>query len=389
MALSERENPPSDTETEPQGQTEELTEFSPSHITIDTFNDLLARYPTTVETVIRRKETARAIKAATAREKKTRGKEKKHAADSAASQPTLTPDEKKYIDNQVRAYLALDGLRYATLPARVRERAAAAATATEGKESKTNVSGYLEKDELVQLIEWKLYVPSIHLLSRDIDSDRKHGVYRPTLLSLVRSNQAALVRRTTASAFATVPASDPMADLASAEADAEGESESDSAFPKHSLETLTAPLRGVGPATASLILSVATEAAPFYSDDVFLWLCLGVFPSADAAAEDGGEKKGGVSKRIRPNGELNVKYNIREYQQLWEAVRRLRARLAAQSSDAVSCADVEKVAFVLRHYDVSGYSVEDGPAAAQGDEETKRKPDQDVQAEERSSKRRR
>lgn len=93
--------------------------------------------------------------------------------------------------------------------------------------------------------------------------------------------------------------------------------------------------------------------------------------------------------RIRPNGELNVKYNIPEYRQLWEAVRRLRARLAAQSSDAVSCADVEKVAFVLRHYDVSGYPVEDGPPAAQGDEETKRKPEQDVQAEERSSKRRR
>jgi ADA HAT complex component 1 len=190
-----------------------------------------------------------------------------------------------------------------------------------------------------------------------------------------------------------------MADLASADAEGEAEAEEsdlDSAFPRQSLETLTAPLRGVGPATASLILSVATEAAPFYSDDVFLWLCLGVFPSsaaaaAAAAAEDGGEKKGGVSKRIRPNGELNVKYNIQEYRELWEAVQRLRARLAAQSSDAVSCADVEKVAFVLRHYNVSVYSVEDNnPASAQEVEETKRKSDQDVQAgEERSSKRRR
>lgn len=161
MALSERENSPSDAETDPQGQTEGFPEFSPSLISIDTFNDLLARYPTTVETVIRRKETAKAIKAATAREKKTKGKAKKHAADSAASQPTLTPDEEQDIDNQVRAYLALDALRYGTLPARVRGRATAAATATEGKESKTNVGGYLEKDELVQLMEWKLYVPSV------------------------------------------------------------------------------------------------------------------------------------------------------------------------------------------------------------------------------------
>ncbi|GIJ84068.1 hypothetical protein Asppvi_002901 [Aspergillus pseudoviridinutans] len=375
MAHSGRENPPSDAETEPKGQTEELPEFSPSHITIDTFNDLLARYPTTVETVIRRKETARAIKAATAREKKTRAKEKKPVADSAATQPTLTPDEKEYIDSQVRAYLALDGLRYETLPARVRERATAAAT--EGKESKPNVGGYLEKDELEQLMEWKL----------------KHGVYRPTLLGMVRSNQAALVCRTTASAFAAVPASDPAADLASADAEAKAESqesELDSAFPKQSLEALTAPLRGVGPATASLILSVATEGAPFYSDDVFLWLCLGVFPfAAAAAAQDGGETKGGASKRIRPNGELNVKYNLQEYWQLWEAVRRLRARLAAQSSDVVPCVDVEKVAFVLRHYDVSGHHVGDRPVSAQEAEETKRKPDQDVQAAERSSKRRR
>lgn len=156
MTPSEHENAQNDTETEPKSQTEELPEFSPSHITLETFNDLLARYPTTVETVIRRKETAKALNAATAREKKTRAKEKKpaSAADSDAVQPTLTAAEKQYIDRQVRAYLALDGFRYGTLPARVRERATAA---TEEKE-KTNLGGYLEKDEVVQLMEWKLYV---------------------------------------------------------------------------------------------------------------------------------------------------------------------------------------------------------------------------------------
>lgn len=224
----------------------------------------------------------------------------------------------------------------------------------------------------------------------DIDKCRKHGVYRPTLLGLVRSNPAGLIRRTTASAFAAVPVSDPTAELASEDAESE---DLDSAFPKQSLDALTAPLRGVGPATASLILSVATESAPFYSDDVFLWLCLGVFPFA--AAEEGGGTKGGASKRVRPNGELNVKYNLHEYRLLWEAVQRLRARLAARSSDAeaVSCADVEKVAFVLRHFDASGHSVGDGPASAEEVEGMKRKPDQDVQAgeerSERSSKRRR
>ncbi|RHZ57638.1 hypothetical protein CDV55_101143 [Aspergillus turcosus] len=375
MAPSEHENAQNDTETEPKSQTEEVPEFSPSHITLETFNDLLARYPTTVETVIRCKETAKALNAATAREKRTRAKEKKpaSAADSDAVQPTLTAAEKQYIDRQVRAYLALDGFRYGTLPARVRERATAAAPAT----AETDAGPYLEKDEVVQLMEWKL----------------KHGVYRPTLLGLVRSNPAGLIRRTTASAFNAVPVPDPAAELAYADAESE---DLDSAFPKQSLDALTAPLRGVGPATASLILSVATESAPFYSDDVFLWLCLGVFPFAPAAAaEEGGETKGAASKRVRPNGELNVKYNLHEYRLLWEAVQRLRARLAARSSDAeaVSCADVEKVAFVLRHFDVSECSVGDGPASAQEVEGTKRKPDQDVQAgeerSERSSKRRR
>ncbi|KAF7165893.1 hypothetical protein CNMCM6106_001899 [Aspergillus hiratsukae] len=367
MAPSEHENAQNDTEIEPKGRAEELPEFSPSQITLDTFNDLLARYPTTVETVIRRKETAKALKAATAREKKTRAKEKNDEV-----QPTLTAAEKLYIDRQVRAYLALDGFRYGTLPARVRERA----TATAAAAAKADVGGYLEKDELVQLMEWKL----------------KHGVYRPTLLGLVRSNPAELIRRTTASAFATVPVSDPTGELAFADAESEV-FVLDSAFPKQSLDALTSPLRGVGPATASLILSVATESAPFYSDDVFLWLCVGIFPFAPAAAAE----EGGASKRVRPNGELNVKYNLHEYRLLWEAVQRLRTRLAARSSDAnadpVSCADVEKVAFVLRHIDASGYSVGDGPASAQEVEGTKRKPDQDVQAgeerSERSSKRRR
>jgi hypothetical protein len=176
---------------------------------------------------------------------------------------------------------------------------------------------------------------------------------------------------------------DPATELVSGGAFAVEDMTLDHAFPKQSLEALTSPLRGVGPATASLILSVAPESVPFYSDDVFLWLCVGVFPSATAAAAE---------KRIRPNGELNVKYNLHEYRLLWEAVQRLRGRLGA---DVVSCADVEKVAFVLRHIDASGYSVGDGAAStsAQEVEGTKRKPDQDVQEgeerSERSSKRRR
>lgn len=45
MALSERKDSPSDPGIEPRGQLEGLSKFSPSHITIDMFNNLLARYP--------------------------------------------------------------------------------------------------------------------------------------------------------------------------------------------------------------------------------------------------------------------------------------------------------------------------------------------------------
>lgn len=125
------------------------------------------------------------------------------------------------------------------------------------------------------------------------------------------------------------------------------------------LDALTAPLRGVGPATASLILSVASADIPFYSDDAFLWLCVGVYPSTFNAAAAGEERKGKDgerSKEIRQNGELNVKYNIPEYKRLWDAVQKLRARLneEAGEGEGISCADVERVALVVRHFDQSG-----------------------------------
>jgi hypothetical protein len=95
-------------------------------------------------------------------------------------------------------------------------------------------------------------------------------------------------------------------------------------------------LRGVGPATASLVLSVAFPMdVPFFGDEVFEWLC-------------GGE---GPEKR-------KLKYDVKEYKELWEEWVRLHARMAQEGgksgSGIVFAHGLEKVAFVCEHWDVVG-----------------------------------
>lgn len=201
------------------------------------------------------------------------------------------------------------------------------------------------------------------------------------LMGMIKTNPDKTVLKCSATAMAALSTEDPM--LAPNEA-----------FPKPSIDAL-APLRGVGPATASLILSIATGAGnprqqvPFYSDDVYFWLCLEEFPevvddesddeeeredanaNANANAEES-KKRDNTRKFVRPNGELNVKYNIAEYRKLWDACWELCERLnraveaeaeaeAEGSSDStptpalITHNDIEKTAFVLRNIAVSGY----------------------------------
>jgi ADA HAT complex component 1 len=219
----------------------------------------------------------------------------------------------------------------------------------------------------------------------DIRQNRKHGIPRPTLMGMVKSNQNKNVIKCSSTAMAALSTEDPM--LAPNEA-----------FPKPSIDAF-GPLRGVGVATASLILSIATatgdpkQQVPFYSDDVYLWLCLKDFPEpeeyeeyeeeepteqdqqpdadtdADAEAKDKKKTprppkfklKRKISKFKRPNGELNVKYNIAEYRKLWDACWELRERLnravetESDPSTRISHNDIEKAAYVLRNIAVSGY----------------------------------
>jgi hypothetical protein len=84
-------------------------------------------------------------------------------------------------------------------------------------------------------------------------------------------------------------------------------------------------LKGIGPATASLLLSVGKpDEVPFFSDELFRW-CVW-----DEEGSPGGWQR-------------KIKYNVKEYEQLVEGVRALRERLGGK----VIAVDVEKVAWVL------------------------------------------
>ncbi|KAI1082023.1 DUF1479-domain-containing protein [Whalleya microplaca] len=137
----------------------------------------------------------------------------------------------------------------------------------------------MKHDDVKMLVDWKL----------------RHGKFRPTLMKLVSSNDQTFVEQTIQNAMKEywVNPDTPRA-----------------------LDTVT-KLKGVGPATASLLLSVHDpDRVIFFSDEAFYWLCC-----------DGQKSP--------------IKYNAKEYQELNAAAQALVKRLE------VSALDIEKVAYVL------------------------------------------
>ncbi|KAM0305230.1 hypothetical protein ACHAPM_001606 [Fusarium culmorum] len=134
-------------------------------------------------------------------------------------------------------------------------------------------------DDIKTLVEWKL----------------RHGKFRPTLMKLVSSNDP-----------------DGAQDVIKQALEIYGEKADTVA----TLDVLTR-LRGIGPATASLLLAVHDASRViFFSDEAFWWLCC--------------------------NGKQSpIKYNAKEYRMLCSEVDDLRNRLAVKASD------IEKVAYVL------------------------------------------
>ncbi|KAM3461098.1 hypothetical protein MY5147_004938 [Beauveria neobassiana] len=183
-------------------------------------------------------------------------------------------------------------------------------------------------EDVKLLVEWKL----------------RHGKFRPMLMGLASSNNATAARRTIAAIIKNYRSSSADASSSSSSSS----SSSPSAAAVAAALTSLSKLRGIGPATASLLLSVHDpRRVIFFSDEAFYWLCGG----------------GKVTK---------LKYSNREYEMLRQNMESLVQRLR------VSATDVEKVAYVLFK--------RNGPEGAESDEKAEAEPNTPKPAKDNKSK---
>ena len=192
---------------------------------------------------------------------------------------------------------SLDTFRYTTLPTLLTERISSS-------------NPHLTKPELIQLIDWKLH----------------HGKHRPQLAALVASNSPDKVIAATSQVFPS-----------------EYTRSTPPTFPilKASLDILT-QLKGIGPASASLILSVVSPSTiPFFSDELYRYLLY----------ESPAKGKGWDRK---------INYTVKEYKMLVEMIGPIMKRLG------VGALEIEKVAYVLGKENVD-LLVSEGEGSVGGD----------------------
>jgi len=207
----------------------------------------------------------------------------------------------RHVSENVRE---LDELRFNGIPKRLKCR-------------KKSGHAYLDINELESLVEWKL----------------THGTFRPRLLQLAKSNGGQVIKDTTSRCFQQY---DDSADLTKA------------------LKTLT-ELKGIGPATASLLLSVYDpDAAPFFSDELYRYV------------QWEPTKLGGWSRKIG--------YTAKEYASLNMHVAEMRKRLKVECGEEIPSTDIEQVAYVLgrEDQDLAATAVTEGPGSGAQAEEPAR-----------------
>jgi hypothetical protein len=187
-------------------------------------------------------------------------------------------------------------------------------------------------------------------MNRIDSSSRKHGTFRPKLLQLVSSNSANEIKELTKSVFAAY--------------------DSSNSPDRPSLVNKLAKLKGIGPATASLILAVYDpDGAIFFGDEVFRWMSWNE------------PLKGGKGWGRR------ITYSLPEYRQLDGFVSQLISRLG------VKAVEVEMVGYVLgkEGTDLDSESkreaVQDSTEKKAATPGTKRKQTQELEGKGRRSKR--
>ncbi|CAK7273803.1 hypothetical protein SEPCBS119000_005844 [Sporothrix epigloea] len=163
----------------------------------------------------------------------------------------------------------------------------------------------MTKPDVLSLVDWKL----------------RHGKFRPTLMKLVSSNDALLTQTVVEMAVSRYRStisknSEDAADV--------GDSRKLAGHVEAALAAVkeVSALKGVGPATASLLVAVHfPETCIFFSDEAYAWLA-------------GGPRQSAPSK-----------YNLKEYAD----VARGMIQLLQQLPNEYGAQDVEQVAYVLMH----------------------------------------
>ena len=204
----------------------------------------------------------------------------------------------RYPEHVAEGLKELDEFRYETLPERVLGRKVCNGM----RKSSASDVAFMSKAELVELVTWKL----------------KHGTFRPKLKQLVESNDEDLITNIMKDIEATEGRPKPA---------------------KEMMQMLT-QLKGIGPATASLIMScISPLEYPFFSDELFRWI------HWDGLNADGTNAVIKAGKGwARPIG-----YTSKEYDSLITRCKLLQARLSdtLEADKQLSFFDMEKAAYVL------------------------------------------
>lgn len=157
--------------------------FNPSEISRSTFSKLLGCYPTTVREVYKDKLIVKSRPKLTKKEWKRTAWGDPEAAEKARNATTGGTDDtgarmdEKKMSREIEAFLQLDEWRYEKLPAVLRERAkeqwmedgkspgeSVERTGVKAKNrapKKLLPGTFLEKEDLVNLMDWKVYVFNI------------------------------------------------------------------------------------------------------------------------------------------------------------------------------------------------------------------------------------
>ncbi|KAJ6260892.1 hypothetical protein Dda_3553 [Drechslerella dactyloides] len=157
----------------------------------------------------------------------------------------------------------------------------------------------------------------------------KRGKFRPTILPLVSSNPVGSLQATVEEALSMSPPDQVTLQGGQAEEEDDDDDEDDALAQVSAMMKVLTKLKGIGPATATAILSsVFPDTIPMFSDEAFRWIMM----------EDP-NPSGGWNRKIA--------YDAKEYAVFFKRVRRLCRRLSSENEDLVDADSVEKVGWVL------------------------------------------